>query len=183
MAQEIERWRPWREMEERMDRLFEEAFGRPWRRLAPVEEAWLPAVELFEREGMLVLRAELPGMKREEITVEVADHTLTIAGERLELARIGMGTAAGPTLVLLASGLLASVVAALLWPTAGTPLLGMALLGLTGWLASHDVARHTLRNTGLPRYAASCLVAGYVWLAIAGAIWLVLSFRRPAASP
>lgn len=88
MAQEIERWRPWRgmvpwrEMEAQMDRLFEEAFGQPWRQLAPTEGAWLPTVELFEREGKLVLRAELPGMKREDITVEVTDGTLTIAGER-----------------------------------------------------------------------------------------------------
>lgn len=89
MPQEVELWRPWRampgpwrEMEERMDRLFEEIFGRPWRRLAPVEAAWLPAVELFEREGKLVLRAELPGMKREDITIEVTDDTLTITGER-----------------------------------------------------------------------------------------------------
>jgi HSP20 family protein len=73
---------PWREMEERMDRLFAEAFGRPWRQLAPVEGAWLPTVELFEREGTLVLRAELPGMKREDIAVEVTDNTLIIAGER-----------------------------------------------------------------------------------------------------
>jgi HSP20 family protein len=86
MALEIRRpwWGigPWRELDERMDRLFEETFGRPGRQTAPVEGAWLPAVELFERAGTLVLRAELPGLKREEITVEVTDHTLTIAGER-----------------------------------------------------------------------------------------------------
>jgi HSP20 family protein len=88
MAQEIEPWRPWRgmmpwrEVEARMERLVEEAFGRPWRRLAPVEAAWLPAVELFAREGTLVLRAELPGMTRADISVEVTDETLAITGER-----------------------------------------------------------------------------------------------------
>lgn len=85
MALEIRRpwWglAPWREMEERMDRLFEETFGRSGR-TTPVEGAWMPAVELFEREGTLVMRAELPGLKREDITVEVTDHTLTVAGER-----------------------------------------------------------------------------------------------------
>jgi HSP20 family protein len=65
-----------------MERLVEEAFGRPWRRLAPIEAGWLPAVELFERAGTLVLRAELPGMKREDISVEVTGETLTVAGER-----------------------------------------------------------------------------------------------------
>lgn len=86
MALEIRRpwWglTPWRDMEERMDRLFGETLGWPMRQMAPVEGTWLPAVELFEREGKLVLRAELPGLKREDITVEVTDHTLTISGER-----------------------------------------------------------------------------------------------------
>ncbi len=63
--------------------------------------------------------------------------------------------------------------ASLLWPTVGTALLGLALLVLTGWLAQHDVARRTVRGTGLPRYAACCLLAGYAWLAVAGATWLV----------
>ncbi|MBV6728261.1 hypothetical protein KWG65_09765 [Nocardioides daeguensis] len=98
---------------------------------------------------------------------------LTIAGERLELARIGMGASAGPVLVALASALLAAIVAALLWATAGTALLGLVLVGLTGWLATHDVARRTVRTTGLPRYTAWCLLAGYAWLAVAGAVWLV----------
>lgn len=98
---------------------------------------------------------------------------LTIAGERLELARIGMGPAAGPTLVALTSALLAAIVAALLWPVVGTALLGIVLIGLTGWLATHDIARRTVRATGLPRYTAWCLLAGYVWLAVAGAVWLV----------
>jgi hypothetical protein len=98
---------------------------------------------------------------------------LTIAGERLELARIGMGPTAGPTLVLLASALLAATVAALLWPTPGYPLLGLALLALTGWLAADDVARRTIRATGLPRYIAVCLLAAYGWLGVAGTGWLV----------
>lgn len=78
MALEIRRpwWgmAPWRQLDERMDRLFEETVGQSGRQTPPVE--------LFERAGTLVLRAELPGLKREEISVEVADHTLTIAGER-----------------------------------------------------------------------------------------------------
>jgi hypothetical protein len=98
---------------------------------------------------------------------------LTIAGERLELARIAMGASAGSTLVLLASGLLTGVVAALLWPRAGTAVLGAALLALTCWLATHDVARRTIHTTGLTRYMAGCMLAGYCWLGVAGAIWLL----------
>jgi hypothetical protein len=98
---------------------------------------------------------------------------LTIGGERLELARIAMGPAAGPALLLLAGGLLVAVVAALLWSSVGAPLLGAGLLALGGWLAAHDVAWRTVRTTGLPRFMAGCMLAGYGWLGVAGAAWLV----------
>lgn len=98
---------------------------------------------------------------------------LTIGGERLELARLSMGPGADAALVLLAGGVSIGVVAALLWPDVGSPLFGLALLGLTGWLAAHDVARRTIRSRGLPRFAAGCMLAAYFWLAVAAAVWLV----------
>jgi hypothetical protein len=98
---------------------------------------------------------------------------LTIGAERLELARLAMGPGAGTMLVLLAAALMLSVVPALLWPQAGYPLLGLALLVLVGWLAAHDVARRTVRTTGITRFMAACLLAGYAWLAVAGGIWLL----------
>lgn len=97
---------------------------------------------------------------------------LTIAGERLELARLAMGPNAGAVLVLLAAGLAAGVVAALLVPRAGSIALGGVLAGLVAWLASHDVARRTVRSGGLPRYMAVCMLAGYAWAAVAAAVWL-----------
>lgn len=98
---------------------------------------------------------------------------LTIGGERLELARIAMGPGAGGRLVLLASGLMLGVVAALLWPGAGYPLLGAALTALVLWLAVHDVAWRTIRSRGLTRFMAGCMLAGYFWLAVAGGTWLL----------
>ncbi len=98
---------------------------------------------------------------------------LTIGGERLELARIAMGKDAGRTLVLLSTALTTTVVTSLLWPAVGYPVLGLALLSLVGWLALHDVARRTVRATGLPRFMAGCMLAGYGWLGVAGATWLV----------
>lgn len=98
---------------------------------------------------------------------------LTIAGERLELARLQMlsaGTAS--TLVATSAAVAAAGVASLLWPWAGFPLLGLSLLVLVGWLAAHDVARRTVRGTGLPRFIAVCLLGGYAWLALAGGLWL-----------
>lgn len=98
---------------------------------------------------------------------------LTIGGERLELARIAMGPQAGQTLTLLSSSLVVGVVAALLWPMAGHLLLGAALLALVAWLAAHDVAWRTIRSTGVTRFTAGCMLAGYAWLGVAAAIWLV----------
>jgi hypothetical protein len=98
---------------------------------------------------------------------------LTIAGERLELARIAMGPTAGTRLLLLCTGLVAGITASLLWPAVGYPLLGLALLVLVGWLVQHDIARKTISTRGLTRFMAGCMLAGYLWLAVAGGIWLL----------
>ena len=98
---------------------------------------------------------------------------LTIGGERLELARMTMGARAARDLLALSATLAVAIVASLLWPLVGYPLLGVALLFLVIWLAIHDVARLTIRSTGLPRFAAGCLLAGYFWLAVAAITWLV----------
>lgn len=97
---------------------------------------------------------------------------LTIGGERLELARIAMGPHAGRDLIVLAGSVAAAVAGCLLWP-AGYPVLGLVLVAFVGWLAAHDVARHTIRSTGLPRFSAACLLAGYLWLGVAGSVWMV----------
>lgn len=99
---------------------------------------------------------------------------LTIAGERLELARLQILSSGGAAaLVLTAAAVTVSAVASLLWPTVGFPLLGVSVLALVGWLAAHDVARRTVHAVGLPRFIAVCLLAGYAWLAVAGGTWLL----------
>jgi hypothetical protein len=98
---------------------------------------------------------------------------LTIAAERVELARLTLPPTAGRTLVATALGVLAAQVLALLNPDLGTRLLGAVLLLLTCWLARHDVARRTIRSTGLPRYSAAALLLGYFWLLVASVLWLL----------
>ena len=71
---------------EEMDRLFGD-FGldRNWIPPALTGEAgrtWAPQVEIFERDGELVVRADLPGLKKEDVKVELTDEGLTIEGER-----------------------------------------------------------------------------------------------------
>lgn len=99
---------------------------------------------------------------------------LTIAGERLELARVGaIGEAAERLVLVLGTALFAAVGATALWPAVGHPVLGAVLLALVAVFVVHDVARRTVRATGLPRYMAWCLLAGYAWLVVAGAVWLL----------
>ena len=45
-------------------------------------ESWTPAVEIFERGTDLVVRAELPGISRDEIEIDIEDDSLTLRGER-----------------------------------------------------------------------------------------------------
>jgi len=43
---------------------------------------WVPPVDIYETEDSLVFRAELPGVTKEDITVEVKDNTLTLKGDK-----------------------------------------------------------------------------------------------------
>lgn len=96
---------------------------------------------------------------------------LTIAGERLELAPVGMPAGAQPWLLAVLAAVVAGLLAVTLWPDTGYHLFGLALLALVAWLVVYDVARRTLRRAGLPRYVAVGLLAGYGWLAVAGLLW------------
>lgn len=98
---------------------------------------------------------------------------VTIAAERVELARLTLPERSGRTLLAAATALLAAATAALLWPAVGARAYGLVVVVLVLWLVRHDVARRTIRSVGLPRYAAVALLCGYYWLAVAGALWLV----------
>jgi hypothetical protein len=111
----------------------------------------------------------------------VAFLVLTIAGERLELARILLlRRAAMVTFVLSISLILAGLALSLWRPGAGLRLGGLGLLALGLWLLRYDIARRTARQTGLTRYIALCLLPGYGWLAFAGGLWVVWADRFTA---
>jgi HSP20 family protein len=65
-----------------MNRLFNEASTPRQSDDLMNRGTWTPAVDIFEVENALVLKAELPDMKREDIDVSVENNTLTIRGER-----------------------------------------------------------------------------------------------------
>lgn len=95
----------------------------------------------------------------------------TIAGERLELAHIGLARNAERWFLAAFSLLVGGVTAATIWPGPGDHMFGAGLLAMVAWLASFDVARRTVRASGLPRYVAIGLLTGYGWLALAGLLW------------
>ena len=100
---------------------------------------------------------------------------LTIAGERLELSRFLPPSAFAQRAfgaILAAFALALAFAFALPDAPFGTPLFGAALVALAAWLGRQDVARRTVRGTGLTRYVAVCLLSGYAWLALAGALLL-----------
>jgi len=96
---------------------------------------------------------------------------LTIAGERLELGRI---LRPGRTVLLLFGGtvglLLAGAALTLVNRDAGVRLAGVGMVALALWLLRHDVARHTVRKTGLTRFIALSLLTGYIWLGVGGVL-------------
>jgi HSP20 family protein len=81
-----------RRFSEEMDRLFGDfgfggslasGFGREFGRLADLEGSmWLPQVEAFERDGKLIVRADLPGLTKDDINVDITDDAIKIRGER-----------------------------------------------------------------------------------------------------
>ncbi len=58
------------------------SFGHLFSQGSTNSAAWMPAVEMYERDGQLQVRAELPGLKPEDVKVEVTDGALIIQGER-----------------------------------------------------------------------------------------------------
>jgi hypothetical protein len=108
---------------------------------------------------------------------------LTIVGERLELSRMRRPAPRARSVLLLAIALFAGgVVLTLSDPGLGVRVAGAGLLAQAAWLAHYDVARRTIRMSGLTRYMAVALLAAYWWLAVAGALWLWAGELPPAGS-
>ena len=81
----ISRWDPFRDLlsiQRDMNRLFSDTLSA--REDAPVSrsETWVPAVDIFESTDAFTIAVELPGVKKEDIQLELKDESLTLRGER-----------------------------------------------------------------------------------------------------
>lgn len=81
----IRRWDPFKDLltlQERMNRLFDEVLPRTREEETLERGVWSPAVDIYETEDSIVLKAELPGVKREDVSVEIKDNLLVLKGEK-----------------------------------------------------------------------------------------------------
>lgn len=80
----IERWHPFTELvslREAMDRLFEDSFVRPTRFLRAFGEEAMPALDVYQTPNEVIVKAALPGLKPEDVSIDITGETLTIKGE------------------------------------------------------------------------------------------------------
>lgn len=102
---------------------------------------------------------------------------LTIAGERLELSRlIFISQRAKNAFGAVVALYLVGAVLVVFDYTLGWRITGVGMVAIAAWLMTNDIARRTIRQSGLPQYIAACMLAGYVWLGVGGLLALRYGF-------
>jgi HSP20 family protein len=87
-GQTLRRWSPFElleELQDEMTRLWGEPwpfFTRPFRRVALAPTTWTPRVDMYEKDGNLVITTDLPGTTPEDVEVTIEEGDLIIRGER-----------------------------------------------------------------------------------------------------
>jgi len=84
----IVKWDPFRNvaaLQDRINRIFDESFSRTTDLDDDISmSAWKPLVDIYETDEAIILKAELPGIKKDDVSVEVKDNVLTLKGVRTE---------------------------------------------------------------------------------------------------
>ncbi len=81
----IIRWDPFRNittLQDRINRLFEDAFPREQGMEEDLMCVWRPQVDIYENESGFIILVDLPGVDKQNVSVEVKENILTISGER-----------------------------------------------------------------------------------------------------
>jgi HSP20 family protein len=81
----ITRWRPFRGMvsiQDEMNKLFDDFFGRPLVRTEWTEGVWSPTVDVSEDKDNVIIKAEMPGVSKDDVRISVQDNVLTLKGEK-----------------------------------------------------------------------------------------------------
>ncbi len=148
-------------------------------KMQPVPFTWLMSAGAFAwLAGNVLWWADWPVSR--VVPWWIAFLALTIIGERLDLSRFQRPSRWSAPLLWVAIGVFgAGLLLTAFVQIPGERLLGVGMILLTGWLARFDIARRSLRQTALPRFMASALLAGYGWLALSG---LLLAWFSPLTS-
>ncbi len=105
---------------------------------------------------------------------------LVIAGERLAIIWIlNLSKSAKAALLIALVIFLIGMVLTSAYYGDGMRLLGAGMIGLTIWLLRYDIAWRSVREKGLSRFMAICLLSGYIWLGIGGAMALSMGSVTP----
>ena len=97
---------------------------------------------------------------------------LTIAGERLELTRFLPPSKYGKySFLALCLSIIMTTLLTSFDPYRYEPYLGLSYCGLAVWMFVFDIARKTIKKEGITRFVAVCLLCGYAWLLVGGALW------------
>lgn len=78
----IKKWEPFGDFDDLFNRLMPASFSRFPRLETGMKVDWAPSADVSENESEFLIRAELPGVKKEDIKVKVSDGVLTLEGER-----------------------------------------------------------------------------------------------------
>lgn len=83
------KWEPFRDVDDVFDRFFADAFRRVPRRTADASAAldWAPPADVSETVGEYLIKAEIPEVRKEDLSLTVQDGVLTLSGERRQEKR------------------------------------------------------------------------------------------------
>lgn len=99
---------------------------------------------------------------------------LTIMGERLQLSRmVIVSRRARPAFAVIVGVIAIGAATGVVAYDLGARVVGVGFALAAAWLWKYDMARRTVRASGVPRFSAVCLLVGYGWLGFAGVLWMV----------
>jgi HSP20 family protein len=87
----IVRWHPYgavATLQDSINRLFHDDFPRSLEGEHFAESAWKPVVDIYDKAGSIIIHAELPGVTKDDVSVEIKDNILTLKGERVEIKEV-----------------------------------------------------------------------------------------------
>jgi HSP20 family protein len=87
----IVRWQPYgavSSLQDSINRLFNDAFPRPMTDDDVALSTWKPVVDIFDKTDSIIIHAELPGVTKDNVSIEVKENVLTLKGERVEVKEV-----------------------------------------------------------------------------------------------